>query len=206
MAELTTTSYAILSLLAVRSWTTYELAQQMERSVGWMWPRATSVVYEEPKRLVRDGLATASAQPTGRRPSTVYTITAKGRRALARWLTEPGGSPTLEFEALVKVAFADHGSLAGLRANLAAIRAQALAEREEVAQRAREYAETGGPYPDRLPVIALAFRFFEEQAAARVRWVEWAEDATRDWAGVTTETGARVPADAFATDAAAREA
>ena len=58
MTELTTTSFAILSLLAVRSWTTYELAQQMDRSVGSMWPRAASVVYEEPKRLVKRGLAT----------------------------------------------------------------------------------------------------------------------------------------------------
>lgn len=201
MAELTTTSYAILSLLAVRSWTTYELAQQMERSVGWMWPRATSVVYEEPKRLVRDGLVSASAQPTGRRPRTVYTITDEGRRALADWITEPGGSPTLEFEALVKVAFADHGSLAGLRANLAAIREQALEELDEVERRAQEYAETGGPYPQRLPVIALAFRFFQEQVAARLRWVEWAQEATRDWTGVTPETGARVPTDAFSATA-----
>ena len=44
----TTTSHAILCLLAVRDWTAYELAQQMDRSVGNMWPRAASVVYEHP--------------------------------------------------------------------------------------------------------------------------------------------------------------
>ena len=31
--ELTTTSYAILGLLALRSWTTYELAKQMQRTL-----------------------------------------------------------------------------------------------------------------------------------------------------------------------------
>ena len=197
MPELTTTSYAILSLLGVRSWTTYELAQQMRRSVGQMWPRATSVVYEEPKRLVREGLATSSTQRTGRRRSTVYAITDDGRAALARWLAEPGGGPTLEFEALLKVAFADLGSLAGLHANLAAVRDQAARELDEVARRNAEYAETGGPYPDRLPVISLAARFYQEQALALQRWVDWAEDATRDWTGVTRETGAALPADSF---------
>lgn len=197
MAELTTTSYAILSLLAVRDWTTYELAQQMERSVGTMWPRAASVVYEEPKRLVREGLARSRPQRTGRRTSTVYAITPAGRRALARWLVEPGSGPTLEYEGLLKVAFADHGSLEGLRANLAAIRDQAERDVEEARRRSQEYAETGGPYPHRLPVIALASRFFVEQAAGLLRWVEWAEDVTRDWTGVTPETGAVVPDDAF---------
>jgi DNA-binding PadR family transcriptional regulator len=55
--SLTTTSYAILALLALQEWSSYELAQQMGRSVDWFWPRAESVVYEEPKRLVRLGLA-----------------------------------------------------------------------------------------------------------------------------------------------------
>ena len=197
MAELTTTSFAILSLLAVRSWSTYELAQQMERSVGSMWPRAASVVYEEPKRLVREGLASASKEYTGKRASTVYAITSKGRRVLAQWLAEPGGEPTLEFEALLKIAFADHGSLEGLRANLAAIREYAERENAEVELRRREYAETGGPYAHRLPVIALVARYFQEREAAILRWVDWAEAVTGDWTGVTLETGARVPADAF---------
>lgn len=197
MPELTTTSFAILSLLAVRPWSAYELAQQMDRSVGRMWPRAESVVYEEPKRLASQGYATAKKEYTGRRASTVYTITAKGRRALARWLEEPGAAPTVEFEALLKVAFADHGSIEGLRANLAAIRAHAEEQEAYGQGRMREYAETGGPFPDRLPVISLAARYFHEQSQAMLRWVEWAEEATQAWTGVTRETGARVPDDAF---------
>ncbi len=196
--ELSTTSYAILSLLAVRSWTTYELAQQMERSVGTMWPRTQSVVYEEPKRLVARGLARSRREFTGKRASTVYSITPKGRRALASWLEEPGAGPTVEFEALLKVAFADHGSLDGLRANLAAIRSWAEAELASVEARRREYEATGGPFPDRLPVIALALRYFHEHAAAVARWAAWAEDATRDWTGVTTTSGATLPEDALA--------
>jgi Virulence activator alpha C-term len=127
----------------------------------------------------------------------VYSITPKGRRVLASWLAESGAGPTTEFEALLKVAFADHGSLEGLRTNLAAIRAWAEEQTAYSESRRREYAETGGPFPERLPVIALAFRYFDEQARAVLRWVEWAEAATSDWTGVTPDDGATLPVDAF---------
>src|SRR5438093_11989353 len=100
---LTPTSYAILGLLAVKPWTTYELAQQMDRALGRFWPRAESKLYEEPKKLVAHGLARASSEPDGKRRRTVYTITPKGRRALAEWVPTPGDGPTRQFEPLIKV-------------------------------------------------------------------------------------------------------
>src|SRR6516162_6651932 len=75
VAKLTTTSYLILGLLALRRWSTYELAQQMKRSIHFYWPRAESHIYEEPKKLVAHGLAAASSEQTGRRPRTMYAIT-----------------------------------------------------------------------------------------------------------------------------------
>lgn len=97
-ARLTTTSYAILGLLAVRPWSTYELATQMDRSVGRYWPRARSKLYEEPKKLVGLGLAAAESQSVGLRPRTVYRITDQGRRVLGDWHHEAGQGPVLEFE------------------------------------------------------------------------------------------------------------
>ena len=91
MPALTTTSYAVLALLALQPWTTYQLARQMERSLGWIWPRAVSRLYEEPKKLVAAGLADSRPGATGRRPSTVYSITPAGRQALGAWLSEPVG-------------------------------------------------------------------------------------------------------------------
>ena len=80
--QLTPTSFAILGLLSIQPFTTYELAQQMDRTLSWFWPRAASMVYEEPKKLVTAGLATSRASFTGKRRSTVYEITAAGRTAL----------------------------------------------------------------------------------------------------------------------------
>ncbi|CAN5215322.1 hypothetical protein BH24ACT1_BH24ACT1_09630 [soil metagenome] len=51
----------------------------------------------------------------------------------------------MEFEALLKVAFADHGSLEGLRANPQSIRSLADAGRLEAAERMREYQRRADP-------------------------------------------------------------
>src|SRR5262245_31961548 len=121
-SALTPTSYAILGLLALKPWATYELAQQMDRALGQFWPRAESRLYEEPKKLVSLGLARASTEMVGKRARTVYTITPKGRRALAQWLPTPGDGPVLEFEQLIKVFFAEHATKADLLATLADVR------------------------------------------------------------------------------------
>src|SRR5215813_6000700 len=102
---LTTTSYALLGLLRLRPWTTYELAKQVQRGLGWFWPRAERKLYDEPKNLVAHGLARATEEHTGNRPRTVYAITPAGRKALRLWLGEPSAPPAFEFEAMVKVFF-----------------------------------------------------------------------------------------------------
>ena len=193
MHSLTTTAYAVLSLLAVEPMTTYQLAKQMERSLRDVWPRAESVIYEEPKKLVAAGLATATVAHTGRRRSTTYAVTEAGRLALKEWLAVPGAPPTVEFEALLKVAFADHGDLDTLRHNIAAILVMADARVDYVTDRIDEYRLTGGPFPGRLPVTMLIARFHQEQAAAAQRWARWAQTQVGRWRGVTPQTGARVP-------------
>src|SRR5919202_1122144 len=121
----TTTSYAVLGLLSVRSWTTYELAKQVQRSLNWFWPRAERRLYDEPKALVAGGLATAEKEFTGQRPRTVYRITDAGREALRDWLGEPAAPHSVESEALLKVFFADAGSLEQLVATLDRTEAEA---------------------------------------------------------------------------------
>ena len=123
-ARLTTTSYAVLGLLAVRPWSTYELTRQMDRSLGRIWPRAVSKLYEEPKKLVEHGLAWGREESVGDRPRTVYSITRAGRRALAQWLAEPAAGPVLESEHLVKIFFSDQGTREDALATLAAARAK----------------------------------------------------------------------------------
>src|SRR5919199_6326363 len=153
---LTSTTYAVLGLLAVRPWSTYELTQQIPHSLGRIWPRAASKLYEEPKKLVAQGLAVANAERVGRRPRTVYSITPQGRTALAEWLHSPGGGPVLEFEQLLKVWFSDHGTKADALASLAATRAWAAQQNEENKRAAQAYVAGEGPFQQRAAQNMLA--------------------------------------------------
>jgi PadR family transcriptional regulator AphA len=179
--RLTSTSYAVLGLLAVRSWSTYELTRQMDRSIGRMWPRAASKLYEEPKKLVALGLATGDTETVGRRPRTVYSITEEGRTALAAWLTEPGEGPGVEFEQLLKLSFADHGTREDAARTVAA--ARAWAEERNAVNRlvAAEYAAGEGPYQDRAAQTMLAGAFFTELYAMVARWADWAAEQVASW-------------------------
>jgi PadR family transcriptional regulator AphA len=180
--ELTTTSYAILGLLAIRSWTAYELAQQMQRSLRHFWPRAESRVYEEPKRLTRLRLARATTQAVGQRTKTLYTITPKGRRALASWLEEPVSlDPQLEIEGLLKVFFAEHGSRRATLAHIDEIRSWAERRTVENIQIPRGYLDGQAPFPDRLAQIVVVGRFLTDFADMVDAWADWATTIVSDW-------------------------
>jgi len=179
--ELTTTSYAILGLLALRSWTTYELAKQMERTLDRMWPRARSKLYEEPKKLVAHGLAKSAKDRVGKRPRTIYTITPRGRRALAAWLRVPGEGPKLEFEQLTKLFFADQGRKQDALATLEATKAWAADQLEVFAEAARAYLEGGGPFPQRAATNAVGARFSVDFYEMVGRWAAWASGVVADW-------------------------
>lgn len=181
-APLTTTSYAVLSVLALRPYTTYELAKQMSRSLHWFWPRAESKLYEEPKRLVAQGLATAQRGMTGRRAVTTYRITAAGRRALRRWLaTAPVAPPRLECEAILRVFAGDMGTPEDIRAAARALRDEVTAMREQGAAISRQALAGEAPFPDRLHIIALVHRFLWEYSGALLRWATWAEAEVAGW-------------------------
>ena len=180
-----TTSYALLGLLALRKWTTYELAKQVQRSIGWFWPRAERKLYEEPKRLVEERWAVASREMTGNRPRTVYDVTPAGRRALRRWLDQPPVPPTLEFEGMVKVFFADGGTLEQLRATLRAIAAEADTRLTELDAKAIENARGDVPFPDRLHLNNLGLRFQVDHERTIGEWARWALEQTAQWTSAT---------------------
>jgi DNA-binding PadR family transcriptional regulator len=184
---LSTTSYSILGLLAIKPWTTHELVQQVDRSTRRIWPRAQSKLYEEPKKLVAHGLARAAADPVGRRRRTRYTITAKGRRALAAWLREPGAGPVLECEQLLKISFADGGTKADVLANLDAARRWLLAENEENLATARAYLEGRSAFPQRAALNQLAGRFLTDFYLMVAEWVAWATAHVADWPDDVTD-------------------
>jgi DNA-binding PadR family transcriptional regulator len=179
--KLTTTSYAVLGLLAIKPWTTYELIQQIGRGVDRLWPRSRSKLFEEPKKLVAYGLAEASPGRVGKRPRTQYTITEPGRQALAEWLAAPSQPPLLESEHLLKVFFADQGTKDDLLRTIAALRNWAD---EDVAMHsaiARSYLASLGPFPERAAVVILTGHYLATLADTTRRWADWATTIVESW-------------------------
>lgn len=181
-SRMTTTTYGVLGLLAVRPHSTYELAKAMDRSVGRVWPRAQSKLFEEPKKLVEHGYATARDDAVGRRPRTVYTITRAGRRALADWLAEPGRGPSLEFEGLVKLIFADHGSRAGALASLARARRWAVEQNAGSIEAGEKFAAAEeGLYAERRATTLLLGAFLTDFYKLVADWADWATSEVEGW-------------------------
>jgi PadR family transcriptional regulator, regulatory protein AphA len=184
---LTPTSYAILGLIAVRPWTTYELAKQMDRTLNRFWPRARSKLYEEPKKLVAAGLAEAAKGAHGRRPRTVYTITPAGRQALAEWLARESAEPSFESEHLLKVFYAGSGTTDDVRATLADLRAWVHQRTEHNVRVASSYVQGTGPFPERLPILVLTGRFLDDYLEMIDRWAAWATEIVATWPDAPNE-------------------
>lgn len=187
--ELTTTSYAILGLLAIRPWSTYELAKQLRRNLHYFWPRAESNLYAEAKRLVAGGWAQAKSRPVGRRRRTEYSITAAGRRELERWLSLPAASSRLEAEPLVKFAFAANSSKQHVLENLRRYQDEAQARKAQLRAIFAEYLRAEDPFPDRVHINVLAYRLLWEHAQTEAGWAAWALDQVKGWPDTTKPVG-----------------
>jgi len=180
--KLPPTSYALLGLLALKTWTTYELTKQMQRSVRWFWPRAERKLYDEAKRLVWLGLATSRSEMTGRRASTVYEITSAGREALRSWVGEPSFQPpALEMEAMVHLFFGDNGSQEQMLESLRVVHQQAVDALVELCDIAADFVEERDQFPERRATNAVTMELYVRINETIRDWAVWAEAETASW-------------------------
>lgn len=176
-----TVTYALLGLLALRSWTGYEMTRQVRSSLRLVWPSSEAHLYREQRRLVRLGWAVARAEAAGRRTRNRYTITDAGRAALADWLASPPAPATLEIEALVRVWFADQGSTGDLAASLETTAGAARAAVVDAARLAAGYLAETGAFPERAHLNALVGEIVVEVLAVVADRCERAAEEVRSW-------------------------
>lgn len=179
--RLSPTSFAILGLLAIKPWSTYELTKQMRRGIAYVWPRAESNLYKEPPRLVEAGFATAERRLSGRRARTVYAITPAGREALVAWLERPAAPTLLESEAMLKVLYGNLTTPDVLIGHLEAFAEDAEVTDEPWRQIAQEYIDGVGPFPERAHVNALFWVLLDRWARLRGDWAHWAAAEVATW-------------------------
>lgn len=178
---MSTTSYAILGLLSLRSWTGYELAQQGKRSLAHVWPKEESVIYEEPHRLVARGLATAHREQHKGRARNRYEITDAGRAALRDWLASPALDPKFEFEPMVRLLGVHEGEVADALAAVSTMRAWAQSNLAGLVPIGRDFLETGGPFPQRQGLNVIAGLLLGSLYDAIIDWAAVAETELATW-------------------------
>ena len=203
MAKTSPTTYGLLGMLAVRSWTGYEMTTQLQRSLRFVWPSSAGHLYREQKKLVDLGWATVEEEPAGARTRKRYTITPEGEEALEAWLATEPGEPAFEIEGMLRLFHADHGTVEDLAASLEVTARDAVAMRDELVGYATEYLGHGGPlwmlennaggpdrrvewhgremFPERLHVIALVIDGTTQLLDTLARFAEATASEVRTW-------------------------
>lgn len=144
-------------MLSSRPATSYDLKQWVANTIGNFWAFAHSQLYDEPARLVADGLVSESVEEGGRRRRT-YEILPAGRAALAEWLSSPTTAQTeVRDLGLLKLFFVNLGEDEDLR-RLARDRYESHRTRaESYTEQREEIADYADPW--QLKTIELGIRY-----------------------------------------------
>jgi DNA-binding PadR family transcriptional regulator len=171
----TTTQSALLGMLSLRSWPSYELVKEMGRNLRYFWPRAESRIYAELNRLKSEGLATSKESSVGERSRQTWSISPAGRHALKAWLRGDRSETTLQCEDLLRIFLAQPEDTPTLAGAVQRIRADAE-ELATLADRiADEYVSSTAPFQDRVRTRALVFDFLASWAHMRIEWAKRAQ-------------------------------
>ena len=179
--RMTTSSYAVLAILDLQPWAGYELTNQAQRSLRYAWPKSERLLYSEPKKLVELGFATTFKEETGGRSRNVYEITEAGRAALEEWTTTKTRPPRFEVEALLRLLFADNGSIEDLRKVLDELEADIAEPHQAIVELMGSYFEGSHPFPERTHLSVLLATFQIEMFKSIERWVEFARAEIDQW-------------------------
>src|SRR5918911_2889955 len=179
--QLTTTSYAVLAQVAVRPWSTYELAQQRVRYFRYVWPRAESAIYREAKRLSSMGLIEGKKEYVGKRARTVYSITEKGREVLREWLGTPISPFSMDFEAMLHLFVAPLGTKNDIIATLELVLNDAREMLRFAGQVKQEFLEGMAVTQDQVYIRALAVDFFISLLNMVEAWAQRTLDEIESW-------------------------
>ena len=177
----TTTSFALLGLLGIKSWTAYEIVAQIKRGVHFFWPRSEAHLYAELKRLVERGHATAEVVEGRKRQRTRYTITPEGRAALEEWFGTEPSPPVVEAEAFLRMFLGDQATADDLRESLEATARQAREFHAKGYPLIQEALDTGGPFPERLHLIEPMIGFLNDFYRLLIQWCERTITEMDDW-------------------------
>ena len=118
---------------------------------------------------------------SGKRTRNVYTITDEGRDALSAWVATPTSPPQLEAEAMLRLLFADHGTIEHLESALYQFDTDTRQLHAAVLDLMNGYLRGEHPFPQRTHLSVLFATFQLELFTLIEAWVEFAKREIADW-------------------------
>ena len=103
--------FALLGLLAVQPASGYDLKRAINRSTYFIWNATGPQIYNTLHKLHEEGYITSQSLPqTGKPDKQIHTITASGKVALKKFVSEPIHSSVTRDEVLLRIFFGNFGS------------------------------------------------------------------------------------------------
>ena len=165
----------ILTLVGSRGAGPHDLRRNAEQGRMY-WDAAPSQWYAEPKRLAKLGYLDAEKLPGRTRERTHYTLTERGRAALAEWARTPVALPRIQNESVVRLLSADLVPTDATLEGLAALRPQ-IEEQLAYLRAARERWDETAPH--RVHLLSVNERFAEGILRLQLEWLKEAEKTLR---------------------------
>lgn len=108
-----TSRYAILGVLSLCPMSGYDVKKLIERSIAHFWSESYGQIYPVLNQLAAHGLAERRSEKQPGKPDRhVYSLTAKGRAELRRWLALPARREPVRSELLLKLFLGGAGPVA----------------------------------------------------------------------------------------------
>ncbi|MCK9171318.1 MAG: PadR family transcriptional regulator [Treponema sp.] len=182
MATAKKTDYVILGLLSHEPLTGYDIKQRMDTSLSLFWGASYGSIYPALEGLLRDKKIKAADVSTNGREKTQYTITAKGKKYLKQWLSEPVEKDELRSETLLKLFFGSCAEPSDSLAHVEAFRKTAertLAVLHQMEASLEPVLQEDPAHRYYLLTVRCGIRMYEAYAA----WCDEAEDELHDGQG-----------------------
>jgi DNA-binding PadR family transcriptional regulator len=172
MAARSATPYVILGLLRFGPLSGYDIRAELQRATSSFWSESYGQIYPHLARLAAEGRCERRREPRAGRPDRqVYSLTARGREDLQRWLRDPPRVEPFRSELLLKLFLGAAGDPADSAAHVRRYRAhQAGLLRVYAAVGRRLRAEHRG-HPG-LAYWMATLRYGQRRAAAVAAWCD----------------------------------
>jgi len=167
-----TSRHAILGVLSLRPMSGYDVKKLIERSIAHFWNESYGQIYPILNRLAAEGYAERRREKqTGKPDRHVYSITAKGRQELERWLAVPARPEPARSELLLKLFLGIAGPVADSVKQIEHVQArqrEALATYEDIErQLCKEMADS-----PQLPFSLLTLHYGQHRCRATLQWCD----------------------------------